>query len=63
MNVQLVANQIQDNNNNNGFDRIKNANKDNQNSTFEEKYTNKINKNNNPGITDEKNDAKTPNDI
>jgi len=55
---------MQDNNINNGFDRIKNANKENEiNNTFEEKYTNEINKNNNPGITDEKNDAKTPNDI
>ncbi len=64
INVEIVANQMQDNNINNGFDRIKNANKENEiNNTFEEKYTNEINKNNNPGITDEKNDAKTPNDI
>ena len=62
MNVQIVANQIQDNNNNNGFDRIKNANKDNQNSTFEEKYTYEINPNNNPGTNEEKIDEIPPNE-
>ena len=62
MNVQIVENQIQDNNNNNGFDRIKNANKDNQNSTFEEKYTYEINPNNNPWTNEEKIDEIPPNE-